>query len=388
MRNKSCRKRIAVVMGTRPEAIKTAPVIQELRRYAGVFDARVVASAQHRRLADEALALFSIQPDYDLNVMTSRQSLTRVTCRILARLEPVLAEMRPDMVLVQGDAATAFGGALAAYYQMIPVGHIEAGLRTGDKYNPFPEEIFRRLVSVTADLHFAPTGAARQALAGEGVDRRSIHVTGNTVIDALLSVASEDHPLPRKVERALSSGERRMILVTAHRRENWGQPLLQICEALRELARRFEDVVIVYALHPNPAVCGPVRAALGGEPRVVLIEAPAYAQFVSLMKRSHLVLTDSGGLQEEAPALGKPVLVLRKTTERPEGIAAGVARLVGVETRDIVAEASRLLSDRRAYLRMAHAANPYGDGRAARRIRQAILHYFGLGPRPREFSAT
>jgi UDP-N-acetylglucosamine 2-epimerase (non-hydrolysing) len=379
--------RIAIIMGTRPEAIKVAPVVEELRRHPAAFDTRVIASAQHRRLADEVLALFRIVPDHDLNVMTSRQSLTRVTSRILTRLEPVLTEIQPDMVLVQGDAATAFVGALAAYYRSIPVGHIEAGLRTGDKYNPFPEEVFRRLVSVIADLHFAPTPAARGALIGEGIDRKSIHVTGNTVIDALLSVAREDHPLPSKVASALGRGERRLILVTAHRRENWGRPLLQICAALRALARRFEDVVIVCALHPNPVVSGPMRDALGAEPRIVLIRAPVYAQFVSLMKRSYLVLTDSGGLQEEAPALGKPVLVLRRTTERPEGIAAGVARLVGVETRDIVAEAGRLLSDRRAYLRIARAANPYGDGRAAQRIRQAILHYFHLGPRPREFVA-
>ena len=388
MRKDTTRKRIVIIMGTRPEAIKVAPVVQELGRHSAAFDTRVIASAQHRRLADEVLALFDIKPDHDLNVMTRRQSLTRVTSRILVRLEPVLAEMRPDMVLVQGDAATAFAGALAAFYQMIPVGHIEAGLRTGDKYNPFPEEIFRRLVSVTADLHFAPTPAARDALVWEGVDRGSIHVTGNTVIDALLSVAREDHPLPSRVASALARGERRLILVTAHRRENWGQPLLQICGALRELARRFEDVIIVCALHPNPVVSGPMRAALGAERRVVLIKAPVYAQFVSLMKRSYLVLTDSGGLQEEAPALAKPVLVLRRTTERPEGIAAGVARLVGVETRDIVAEAARLLTERRAYLRMAHAVNPYGDGHAAERIRQAILHYFGLGPKSREFSAT
>jgi len=393
------RKRVAVILGTRPEAIKVAPVVRELRRFPAQFDARVIATAQHRRLADEVLALFDIAPDYDLDVMTSRQSLTRVTSRILVRLEPALAELRPRLVLVQGDAASAFAGALAAFYQMIPVGHIEAGLRTGDKYNPFPEEIFRRLTSVIADLHFAPTPAARAALIAEGVDARRIYITGNTVIDALLSVAEQDHPLPVAVKRALGDsypfpGEmgncprpRRLVLVTAHRRENWGPPLLQICAALRQLARAFPDIVVVYALHPNPAVTQPVRAALGREPRVVLIQAPPYARFVSLMKRADLILTDSGGLQEEAPALAKPVLVLRRTTERPEGIKAGVARLVGVETRDVVAAASRLLRDRRAYLRMAHAANPYGDGKAASRIRRAMLNYFGVGARPRDFVA-
>ena len=372
-------------MGTRPEAIKVAPVIRALRSFPDRFDTRVIATAQHRRLADEVLALFGIEPDYDLDVMTARQSLTRLTARLLVRLGPVLAELRPDLVLVQGDAATAFAGALAAFYQMIPVGHIEAGLRTGDKYNPFPEEIYRRLATVVADLHFAPTPAARAALSGEGVGAGRIYLTGNTVIDALLSVARQEHPLPAAIGRALAAGERRLVLVTAHRRENWGQPLLQICAALRELARTFADVVIVYALHPNPAVTEPVRAALGREKRIVLIKAPAYARFVSVIKRSHLVLTDSGGLQEEAPALGKPVLVLRRTTERPEGIEAGVAKLVGVGTRDIVATAAHLLSDRRAYLRMAHAVNPYGDGKAAMRIRQALLHYFGRGPRPRDF---
>jgi len=374
-------------MGTRPEAIKMAPVVRELKRFPRRFDTRVIATAQHRRLADEVLALFAIEPDHDLDVMTSRQSLTRVTCRVLSRLEPVLAELRPDLVLVQGDAATAFAGALAAYYQSVPVGHVEAGLRTHDKYDPYPEEIFRRLVTGIADLHFAPTFAARAALVGEGVPERRIHVTGNTVIDALLSVAEQAHPLPARVRRALASGERRLVLVTAHRRENWGRPLRQICEALRALARAFEDIVIVYALHPNPEVTEVARAALGSEPRVVLIQAPPYAPFVSLMQRSYVVLTDSGGLQEEAPALAKPVLVLRRTTERPEGIAAGVAELVGVEKPAIVSAATRLLSDQRAYRRMARAANPYGDGKAASRIRKAILNYFGLGPRPRDFAA-
>jgi UDP-N-acetylglucosamine 2-epimerase (non-hydrolysing) len=384
-RQKRTRKRIAIVMGTRPEAIKIAPIVHELRGFRDVFDVRVVATAQHRRLADEVLALFGIEPVADLNVMTSRQSLASVTSRILARLEPVLADLRPDMVLVQGDAASAFAGALAAFYQMIPIGHVEAGLRTGDKYNPFPEEVFRRLTTVVADLHFAPTQGARAALLRECVDARRVYVTGNTVIDALLSVAQQQHALPAAVERALKPADRRIILVTAHRRENWGEPLVRICAALRELARTFDDIVIVYALHPNPQVSGPVRAALGKEKRIVVIQAPPYARFVSLMKRAHLVLTDSGGLQEEAPALAKPVLVLRRTTERPEGIAAGAAKLVGVETADIVAAASALLRDRRAYARMAHAINPYGDGKAAVRIRRAILNYFGRGRRPRDF---
>jgi len=388
MRAKADRKRIAIIMGTRPEAIKVAPVVRELKRFRDLFDTRIIATAQHRRLADEVLALFDIQADYDLDVMTTRQTLTQVTSRILVRLEPVLVKLRPHLVLVQGDAATAFAGALAAFYQMIPVGHIEAGLRTGDKYNPFPEEIFRRLATVVADLHFAPTPAAREALVGEGINPRSIYITGNTVIDALLSVARQEHPLPAAVRRALGGGQRRLVLVTAHRRENWGQPLLHICEALRELARRFPDIVVVYALHPNPQVTEVARAVLGGQSRVILIKAPPYARFVSLLKRAYLVLTDSGGLQEEAPALAKPVLVLRRTTERPEGIAAGVAKLAGVEKREIVAAAARLLSDRRAYLRMARGANPYGDGKAASRVRQAILHHFGLGPRPRDFNGS
>jgi len=386
MVKRSERKRIAVVAGTRPEAIKLAPVVLELRRHPQLFDVRVIATAQHRRLADESFALFAIEPDYDLNVMTSRQSLTRVTSRVLERLEPVLADIGPDLVLVQGDAATAFAGALAAFYHRCAVGHVEAGLRTGDKYDPFPEEVFRRLVTPIADLHFAPTDAARAALLAEGVAASAIHVTGNTVIDALMSVARQDQPLPARIARALGSRERRLVLVTAHRRENLGRPLRNICRALRDLARRFEDLLIVYALHPNPQVTNVVRAALGAERRVVLIRAPRYSQFVSLMKRAHLVLTDSGGLQEEAPALGKPVLVLRRTTERPEGVAAGVARVVGVETADIVAAATALLRDQRAYEDMARAISPYGDGKAAQRIRRAILHHFGLGPRPRDFS--
>jgi UDP-N-acetylglucosamine 2-epimerase (non-hydrolysing) len=393
MKEQNQPKRIAAIIGTRPEAIKMAPVVRELRRFPATFDTRVIATAQHRRLADEVFSLFGIEPDCDLNVMTARQTLTRITCRVLERLQPVLAELRPDLVLVQGDAATVFAGALAAYYQKCAVGHVEAGLRTGDKYDPFPEEIFRRLVTPIADIHFAATAAARAALLGEGVDRRAIYVTGNPVIDALLSVAGQAHFLPARVSRALGCKECRLVLVTAHRRENWGRPLRQICMALREIARRFPDVVIVYAMHPNPQVTEVARELLGGagvspavRSRVVLIQAPPYAQFVALMRRAHLVLTDSGGLQEEAPSLGKPVLVLRRTTERPEGIAAGVARLVGIETQDIIAAAATLLRDRRAYQRMARAVNPYGDGKAARRIRQAILHHFGLGPRPREFA--
>ena len=373
-------------MGTRPEAIKLAPVIQELKRFPQRFEVRVIASGQHRRLAHQVLAAFGIEPDHDLNVMTSRQSLTRVTARVLTRLEPVLAQAQPHLVLVQGDAATAFVGALGAYYQKSAVGHVEAGLRTGDKYNPFPEEVFRRLVTPMADLHFAPTETARATLLAEGVNRRAIYVTGNTVIDALLSVAAQDHPLPTKVARVLGRHHRRLLLVTAHRRENWGPPLHHICRAVRDLVRRFEDVVAVYALHPNPQVTEVARAELAGEKRVVLIQAPPYFQFVSLMKRAHIVLTDSGGVQEEAPALGKPVLVLRRTTERPEGVAAGVARLVGTDARQIVAAATTLLCDERAYQRMARAVNPYGDGTAAQRIRQAILHHFGLGPRPQDFT--
>jgi UDP-N-acetylglucosamine 2-epimerase (non-hydrolysing) len=361
-----------VIFGTRPEAIKLAPVIAALRGRPDVFETRVAVTAQHREMLDQVLECFGVEPDYDLDIMEHGQSLSDITSRVLCGVEPLLANERPDIVLVQGDTTTVFAAALAAFYQQIPVGHVEAGLRTDDKYNPFPEEINRRLASVLADLHFAPTPAARDRLLAEGVAAGRVFVTGNTVIDALLWVLQMPFQFKGDELGWLQGYGGRLVLVTAHRRENLGEPLRRICKALRALPEAFDDVAVVYALHRNPAVREVAREVLGGAPRVRLVEPPEYVTFVNLMKRATLVITDSGGLQEEAPSLGVPVLVVRETTERPEGVEAGCTRLVGTQTETIVAEASRLLRDPEAYQAMARVANPYGDGKAAGRICDAL----------------
>ena len=363
--------RVLSVFGTRPEAIKLAPVIRELRRRPG-FLARVCVTAQHRQMLDQVLEVFQIEPDYDLDLMRSDQSLFEITARALGALETVLREDKPDIVLVQGDTTTVFMATLAAYYLQIPVGHVEAGLRTHDKYNPFPEEGNRRLTDVLADFCFAPTESSRENLLREGVPDERIFVTGNTVIDALqetvqrLGALDTDPPLPPELVGL--SGSPRIILVTGHRRESFGQEFENLCWGLRKLAERNEDVCIVYPVHLNPNVQRPVQRILGGVNRVVLTEPLEYTPFVWLLSRCHFVLTDSGGIQEEAPALGKPVLVMRKKTERPEGVEAGVARLVGTDTESIYLEGQRLLDDAGTYGKMAQAINPYGDGQAARRI--------------------
>jgi len=367
------RKRITVVLGTRPEAIKLCPVIDELRALPAA-DTRVCLTAQHRTMVDAVLQDFGVQPDTDLDLMTPDQTLAALTSRLITGLDRVFAETRPDLVLVQGDTTTALAAALAAYYHRIAVGHVEAGLRTGDKYAPFPEEMNRSLVAPIADYHFAPTRRARQNLLDEGVPAGRIYLTGNTVIDALLRIRDLNRrrppELPADLEAALEG--RRMILVTGHRRESFGERLEQVCRALRDLAERHPDVAIVYAVHLNPNVQAPVRKILGEVERIHLLPPQDYRRFVWLMDRCHLVLTDSGGVQEEAPALGKPVLVTRETTERPEGAEAGNARLVGCHRETILAEASRLLDDQDAYRTMATARNPYGDGRAAERIARIL----------------
>jgi len=369
------RVRVLVVLGTRPEAIKLAPVIGALQREPRA-QVRVCSTGQHREMLDQALRLFAIQPDYELHTMTEGQSPAQVGSALLARLEPVLARERPDWVLVQGDTTTAALAALAAYWQRARVGHVEAGLRSFDKWRPFPEEVNRRVISAVADLHFAPTPRARANLLAEGVPARQVLVTGNPVIDALHWVAAQ----PWEPERLglgpalLGRPGEKVILVTAHRRENQGRPLEEICLALSDIAARYgPGVRIVYPVHMNPHVWGPVHRLLGGLPNVVLTPPMAYLSLVQVMKRACLVLTDSGGIQEEAPGLGKPVLVLREVTERPEAVEAGTARLVGTERRRIVAEVERLLDDASAYERMARAVNPYGDGRAAQRIARALL---------------
>ncbi len=369
--------RILSVFGTRPEAIKMAPVIRELERRSGSgVESLVCVTGQHRQMLDQVLELFGITPDYDLAVMEENQTLAGVAAAVLARLEPVLRELKPDWVLVQGDTTTVAAASLAAFYAHARVGHVEAGLRTYDKWQPFPEEINRRVAGVVADLHFAPTERSRQNLLREGVPAEQILVTGNPVIDALHWVASLpfDGTLPGGDLPTVAPPHTRVILVTAHRRENLGRPLESICLALRELAERYGDELrIIYPVHLNPNVWGPVRQLLGEVPNVILLPPLDYLPLVHLMQRAHLVLTDSGGIQEEAPGLGKPVLVLRDVTERPEAVEAGTVRLVGTERSRIVAETVRLLEDPAEYQRMARAVNPYGDGHAAKRIVDALM---------------
>lgn len=369
------RVRILAILGTRPEAIKLAPVIRALQQEARA-EVRVCSTGQHREMLDQALEPFAIRPDYDLRVMGQDQSPAQVGAALLARLEPVLAHERPHWLVVQGDTTTAALAALAGYWQRVKVAHVEAGLRSFDKWQPFPEEVNRRLISLVADLHFAPTPRARAHLLREGVPEERILVTGNPVIDALHWVAAQPCDLGSLGLSPEVCGQegQKLILVTAHRRENLGEPLAEICLALRDIAARHgRQVRIVYPVHLNPNVWGPVHRLLGGLPNVALTPPLGYLPLVQVMKQAWLVLTDSGGIQEEAPGLGKPVLVLRQVTERPEAVEAGTARLVGTERRRIVAEVERLLGDAEAYRRMAQAVNPYGDGHAAERIARALL---------------
>ena len=383
---RTLQKRILTIFGTRPEAIKLAPVIKALEAEPSVTSV-VCVTAQHRQMLDQVLRTFGIAPKHDLNIMEAGQDLFDITVRSLEGLKAVLAQERPDLVLVQGDTTTAFIAGLAAYYSKVPLGHVEAGLRTYRKYSPFPEEINRRLVSAMADLHFAPTEWARANLLTERIPADSISVTGNTVVDALLwTVKQQQMPLERDALQRYfrdawdiavppASG-RRIILVTGHRRENFGKPFEEICLALRKLAEK-KDVEIIYPVHLNPNVQGPVRAILSGMANIHLIEPLDYAPFVFLMSSSYLILTDSGGVQEEAPSLGKPVLVMRETTERPEGIQAGTVKVVGTSEAAIIREAGNLLDDPGQYGAMSKAVNPYGDGRAAERIVSIVLEFLG-----------
>lgn len=371
---------VLTVFGTRPEAIKMAPLAKMLADDPA-FNTKVCVTGQHREMLDQVLELFEIQPDFDLNVMKSGQDLTDITVRILQALQAVFAEYRPDIVLVHGDTTTTFATALACYYQQIPVGHVEAGLRTGNLYSPFPEEGNRLLTSVIANYHFAPTQEAKANLLQERKAEQSIWVTGNTVIDALLSILQKirhNQPLATQLAERYSFLEhsKKMILVTGHRRESFGQGFERICQALVEIAHLHPEVQIVYPVHLNPNVHEPVSRLLAGIQNIFLIEPQDYLPFVYLMDRSYLILTDSGGIQEEAPALGKPVLVMRETTERPEAIKAGTVRLVGTDSHKIIAEVERLLQDENAYQAMAQAHNPYGDGQACQRIVTAIKQTF------------
>lgn len=375
--------KIISVFGTRPEAIKMAPVVKALAEAPG-FAARVAVTAQHREMLDQVLELFGIRADYDLDVMQEAQSLTQITTRVLTRLEEVLTAEQPDMILVHGDTTTTFAAALAAFYHQVAVGHVEAGLRTHQKYFPFPEELNRRLTGALADLHFAPTAAARANLLAEGVPAERIQVTGNTAIDALLLTVKTVYHFKEPLLNALDSKRNRILVVEAHRRENLGQPLEEICRAVAALVERHGDLVVVFPVHLNPKVQEPVHRLLGGHERIHLLDPLGYGDFANLLARSYLILSDSGGIQEEAPALGRPVLVLRSVTERPEAVAAGTVQVVGTEAAAIVAAAERLLTDRAAYERMAQAANPYGDGRAAWRIRTGLERWFGLREEPAE----
>lgn len=376
--------KILSIFGTRPEAIKMAPVIRELESCSDI-ESRVVLTAQHREMLDQVVDAFNIKPDYDLEVMRPGQDLFDVTAAVLKGLKGILEVERPHLVLVQGDTTTTFTGALAAFYRQIPVGHIEAGLRTYQKFAPFPEETNRVLTTRLADLHFAPTDRSRDALLKEGVDRARIFVTGNPVIDALYQALEQPYHLDPAISRAFRDNKR-VILLTTHRRENLGAPLQGVYMALREVLLAHPDVGVVFPVHKNPAVRREVNSILRGVERVYLTEPLDYLPFINVMKMSYLVLTDSGGIQEEAPALGKPVLVLREVTERPEAVAFGTARLIGTDLRKVEYEVNHLLDDEDAYLRMSNAVNPYGDGIAARRIIQAINFYFGMGPAPVDFS--
>ncbi len=365
------------VFGTRPEAIKMCPLVQELRRHPDTLEPIVAVTAQHREMLDQVLDLFGIVPDYDLNIMQGGQTLYDVTTRALTGLKEVMEKARPDLVLVHGDTTTTFAGALAAYYLQIPVGHVEAGLRTGNKYSPFPEEMNRKLTGAIADLHFAPTTTSRDNLLRENVDPAAIFVTGNTVIDALATTVQADYRFDDLVVEEALSRHPRLLVMTTHRRENLGEPMRHVYRAVKDALAQCPDVAAVFPVHKNPKVREVVQAELAGQDRVYLTEPMDYQPFANLMSRASVILTDSGGIQEEAPALGKPVLVLRGTTERPEAVAAGTVRLVGTDYDAVRNETLRLLTDRSYYQSMAEAVNPYGDGQACRRIVGFILNRFG-----------
>lgn len=375
--------RIMSVFGTRPEAIKMAPLVKELAEREEI-ESLCCVTAQHREMLDSVLEVFDLKPDWDLNIMTPRQTLSTITSKCLIGMDEAVEAMKPDMILVHGDTSTTFAGALSAFYHKVPVGHVEAGLRTYDKYSPYPEEMNRKLVTSIADLYFCPTENNRENLRRESVTE-GVFVTGNTVIDALRTTVVKDYCFTTEILNQLPYYSKKILLVTCHRRENYGQPMEEIMSALAEIVQTHEEVELVYPVHLSPVVQECARRHLEGLPRVHLIPPLAADEMHNLMARCYLVLTDSGGLQEEAPALGKPVLVLRRETERPEAVQAGTAKLAGVSGEDIMSMAHTLITDPAAYAAMAHAMNPYGDGYACRRIADAILWHFGRGERPEDF---
>lgn len=370
--------KVMTVFGTRPEAIKMCPLVLEMRRFPDHIEPIVAVTAQHREMLDQVLELFNITPDYDLNIMTSGQTLYDVTTRALQGLKEVMAAAKPDLVLVHGDTTTTFAGALAAFYAGISVGHVEAGLRTGNKYSPYPEEMNRKLTGSLADIHFAPTATSKSNLLLENIAPETVFVTGNTVIDALQSTVREEYVFEDQDFNKIFRSGSRLILMTTHRRENLGEPMRHVYRALKSVLEAHSDVEAIFPVHKNPKVREIVREELGHLNRVHLIEPMDYEPFANLMARVDIVLTDSGGIQEEAPALGKPVLVLRDTTERPEAVAAGTVKLVGTGYEDVLRETSRLLDDDKYYRSMAEASNPYGDGRACERIVKVILLRKGM----------
>ena len=365
------------VFGTRPEAIKMAPLVKELESTPEI-ESVVCVTAQHREMLDQVLDIFKIQPDYDLDIMKDKQTLTDITMRALKGLEEVMQEAKPDLVLVHGDTSTTFVGALAAFYQKIQVGHVEAGLRTFDKYQPFPEEMNRKLTGSLADLHFSPTRLAKEHLLAEGISEDIIYITGNTAIDALKITIQEEYTFNEPILNTISFDERRVITMTAHRRENLGEPLENICRSVLRLVEEYEDIEVVYAVHKNPIVQNTAKKYLGNHPRIHLLDPLDMKDMHNLLQRSYLVLSDSGGLQEEVPSMGKPVLVLRNVTERPEGVKAGTLKLLGVEEENIYQGTKELLDNEEKYQEMAQAVNPFGDGEASARIVEAILHAFGV----------
>jgi len=378
--------KLMTVFGTRPEAIKMAPLILELKKHDS-FETIVCVTGQHREMLDQVLGIFGIDVDFDLNIMQEKQSLTDITVNAIKGMEGVFSKVTPELVLVHGDTTTTFAASLAAFYHKIKVAHVEAGLRTHDKWFPFPEEMNRKLTGDLADIHFAPTAGAKQNLIAEGVAADNIFVTGNTVIDVLPYTIKEDYHFKTVALNEIDYDKMRIVVVEAHRRENWGRPMENICRAIKKLLREYSDMVVVYPVHLNPAVRDTVLSMLDGLDRCVLVDPLDIDDMHNLLYRSYMVLTDSGGLQEEVPSMGKPVLVLRRETERPEAVEAGTVKLVGLEEKDIYREASLLLSDAREYLAMANSVNPYGDGQASKRISGYLLNYYGFSKaKPEEFN--
>jgi len=371
------KKKIITIFGTRPEAIKMAPLVKELEKREGIVS-KVCVTAQHREMLDQVLEYFDIKPDFDLNIMKNKQSLTGITNRVLEGLEEIFSIEKPDMVLVHGDTTTTFSGALAAFYQQIKVGHVEAGLRTYNKYFPFPEEMNRKLTASLADLHFAPTKNSKENLIKEGVNEKNIYITGNTVIDAMMHTVKEDFKFNIDLLNNIDYVNKKVILITAHRRENWGEGINNICEALNRIIEENKDVELIYLVHLNPVVKDVVYKKLGNNERIHLLKPLDTNETHNLMNKCFMVMTDSGGLQEEAPHLGKPVLVLRDVTERPEAVEYGTVKLVGTNIEKIVSEANKLIRDKDEYLKMSRATNPYGDGYASKRIADIIENYFNI----------